>query len=219
MYEWKLSPILRHSPNCRTLLQEDSKWKVLWEKRTVSLFLEVVVLLFFIWLFFLLIKLTKKPLTKIFYYLLRHRILSGTVSPWPPQASLCHSGSGFWARHRQMEHKGCHSLGFQWWAPENQQRAVKPLLHRTARSVHSQHPAQVTQGLQHIGAIPLLSQKSPAVPRVTLSCPGVSCDMPPHWAVPALELACGTKATAGYWDGSTCNLHFLMETASATRLH
>lgn len=160
MYEWKLSPILHHSSNCRTLHQEESKWKVFWEKRTLSLFLG----LFFFFLilyppFFFLIKLTKKPLTKIFYYLHRHRILSGTLSPWPLQASLCHSGSGFWAPHKQMEHKGCHSLGFQWWAPENQQRAVKPLLLPTARSVHSQHLTQVTQGLQQIAAIPLITQK------------------------------------------------------------
>lgn len=68
----------------------------------------------------LLIKLSKKTLIKTFYYLLPHKSPSGTFSPWPQPASLCRSGSEFWAHHRLEEHKGCHNLGFQWWAPENE---------------------------------------------------------------------------------------------------
>lgn len=177
MCECKLSPILHHSFNCRTLLQEEPKWKVLWDffgkTGHCPSFLRFF-FLFFTCLFFLLVELTKKPLTKILYYLLLHRMLSGTLSPWPLQASLCHSGSGFWAHHRQMEHKGCHSPGFQWWAPENEQRAVKPLLHPSTHSIHSQHPTQVTQGLQQMAAIALMAHKfwqPPGDPWAAQVCP------------------------------------------------
>lgn len=55
MYEWKLSPILHHPSNCRTLLQEEFKWEVLQDffgKKGHCLFFLRYFLIFFLPAFF-----------------------------------------------------------------------------------------------------------------------------------------------------------------------